>query len=94
MPRTRGKRAPFSCSFCGKRQDQVRRLIAGPNGVYICDQCIELCNEIIAEDPSTPQPQPSVEPGGRGTWRHLLARLARQRPGHWHSRVVRSAVAP
>lgn len=37
------------CSFCGKYQDQVRRLIAGP-GVYICDECIELCNEIIAEE--------------------------------------------
>ena len=37
------------CSFCGKEQDVVRRLVAGP-GVYICDECIELCNEIIAED--------------------------------------------
>lgn len=39
----------LKCSFCGKYQDQVRRLIAGP-GVYICDECIELCNEIIAEE--------------------------------------------
>ncbi len=39
----------FACSFCGKSQDQVRRLIAGPNGVYICDECVSLCNEIIAE---------------------------------------------
>ena len=37
------------CSFCGKRQDVVRKLVAGP-GVYICDECIDLCNEIIAED--------------------------------------------
>ncbi|MCR2043273.1 ATP-dependent Clp protease ATP-binding subunit ClpX [Anaerosalibacter massiliensis] len=37
------------CSFCGKPQDQVRRLIAGPN-VYICDECIELCREIIEEE--------------------------------------------
>lgn len=37
------------CSFCGKSQDQVRRLIAGP-GVYICDECIELCSEIIADE--------------------------------------------
>ncbi|MBU44983.1 MAG: ATP-dependent Clp protease ATP-binding subunit ClpX [Spirochaetaceae bacterium] len=37
------------CSFCGKEQDSVRRLVAGP-GVYICDECIELCNEIIAEE--------------------------------------------
>jgi len=37
------------CSFCGKYQDEVKRLIAGP-GVYICYDCIELCNEIIAEE--------------------------------------------
>jgi len=39
----------LKCSFCGKYQDQVKRLIAGP-GVYICDECVELCNEIIAEE--------------------------------------------
>lgn len=38
----------LKCSFCGKSQEQVRRLVAGPN-VYICDECIELCNEIIEE---------------------------------------------
>ena len=37
------------CSFCDKTQDQVRRIIAG-NGVYICDECIALCQEIIADD--------------------------------------------
>jgi ATP-dependent Clp protease ATP-binding subunit ClpX len=39
----------LKCSFCGKTQDQVKKLVAGP-GVYICDECIELCNEIIAEE--------------------------------------------
>lgn len=39
----------LKCSFCGKGQDQVRKLVAGP-GVYICDECIELCNEIIEEE--------------------------------------------
>ncbi|MFC1745169.1 ATP-dependent Clp protease ATP-binding subunit ClpX [Candidatus Riflebacteria bacterium] len=39
----------FKCSFCGKGQDQVKKLIAGPE-VYICDECIELCNEIIIEE--------------------------------------------
>ncbi len=39
----------LKCSFCGKSQKQVKKLIAGP-GVYICDECIELCNEIIAEE--------------------------------------------
>ncbi len=37
------------CSFCGKTQKQVKKLIAGP-GVYICDECIDLCNDIIAEE--------------------------------------------
>ncbi|MGM0681652.1 MAG: ClpX C4-type zinc finger protein, partial [Thermodesulfobacteriota bacterium] len=37
------------CSFCGKRQGEVKKLIAGPN-VYICDECIDLCNEIVSED--------------------------------------------
>jgi ATP-dependent Clp protease ATP-binding subunit ClpX len=39
----------LKCSFCGKSQEQVRKLVAGP-GVYICDECIELCNEIIEEE--------------------------------------------
>ena len=40
---------PLKCSFCGKSQKQVIKLIAGP-GVYICDECIELCVEIIEEE--------------------------------------------
>ncbi|HVM20766.1 MAG TPA: ClpX C4-type zinc finger protein, partial [Egibacteraceae bacterium] len=43
----------LKCSFCGKSQKQVKKLIAGP-GVYICDECIELCNEIIEEEFSEP----------------------------------------
>ncbi|HTE03972.1 MAG TPA: ClpX C4-type zinc finger protein, partial [bacterium] len=39
----------LKCSFCGKSQEQVRKLVAGP-GVYICDECIELCTEIIEEE--------------------------------------------
>ena len=41
--------AILTCSFCGKRQRQVERLIAGP-GVYICNECIDLCVEIIAQE--------------------------------------------
>ena len=41
--------AHLKCSFCGKSQEQVRKLIAGP-GVYICDECVELCNEILEEE--------------------------------------------
>ncbi len=46
---TDGEKGQLKCSFCGKFQDQVKRLVAGP-GVYICDECIELCNEIIEEE--------------------------------------------
>ena len=38
------------CSFCGKAQEQVRKLIAGPKGVYICDECVEICSDIIEEE--------------------------------------------
>jgi hypothetical protein len=44
------RRRDARCSFCGKRQDQVRKLVAGP-GVYICDHCIKLCNEVLDADP-------------------------------------------
>ncbi|MEG6523156.1 ATP-dependent Clp protease ATP-binding subunit ClpX [Desulfotomaculum sp. 1211_IL3151] len=43
------EKGQLKCSFCGKMQDQVKKLVAGP-GVYICDECIELCNEIIEEE--------------------------------------------
>ena len=38
------------CSFCNKTQNQVRKLIAGPNGAYICDECVDICAEIIEEE--------------------------------------------
>ena len=50
----------LKCSFCGKSQKQVRKLIGG-SGVYICNECVDLCNEIIAED-SEPTSQPSSLP--------------------------------
>jgi ATP-dependent Clp protease ATP-binding subunit ClpX len=49
MARTREGGGALKCSFCGKSQNDVRKLIAGPT-VYICDECIELCNDIIAEE--------------------------------------------
>ena len=45
----KGPKVPYRCSFCGKSQEQVRKLIAG-QGVYICDECINLCQEIIEEE--------------------------------------------
>jgi ATP-dependent Clp protease ATP-binding subunit ClpX len=63
----------LKCSFCGKSQEQVRKLIAGP-GVYICDECVELCNEILDEELmeegaalSSPVPQSEPKPPKRKT---------------------------
>lgn len=79
MARTRGR---LACSFCGKRQDQVQRLIAGP-GVYICAECVGLCNEILADDAQL-SPGPGRVPGAAPHapqrrdalpwWRRLLRR--------------------
>ena len=49
MPNFGDDKAQLKCSFCGKTQEQVKKLIAGP-GVYICDECVDLCNDIITED--------------------------------------------
>ena len=46
---SKGTKVPYRCSFCGKSQEQVRKLNAG-QGVYICDECINLCQEIIEEE--------------------------------------------
>ncbi|MDG2989381.1 ATP-dependent protease ATP-binding subunit ClpX [Candidatus Synechococcus calcipolaris G9] len=62
--------AHLKCSFCGKSQEQVRKLIAGP-GVYICDECVELCNEILDEELSSvtsgspPRREQSARPSSR-----------------------------
>jgi ATP-dependent Clp protease ATP-binding subunit ClpX len=54
---SKGPKVPYRCSFCGKSQEQVRKLIAG-QGVYICDECINLCQEIIEEEMlETPRPK-------------------------------------
>ncbi|TMF57913.1 MAG: hypothetical protein E6I22_03075 [Chloroflexi bacterium] len=74
-----GKLATARCSFCGKRQEQVRRLVAGP-GVYICDQCIALSNQIMNEaPPDTPSEAASSKgkPGRPGRWRSKLFRFPR-----------------
>jgi alkylhydroperoxidase/carboxymuconolactone decarboxylase family protein YurZ len=62
-------RVQYRCSFCGKSQEQVQRLIAGPGGVYICNECINLCHEIIEQEQAgAPSPKPPVAesalPGG------------------------------
>ena len=57
---TRGSSANYQCSFCGKAQAQVKRLIAGPDRVFICDECVTLCEQIISEE----SPAPSSESTG------------------------------
>ena len=44
------ERKPIVCSFCGKRHGQVRKLISGPEGIFICNECVELCAELIEEE--------------------------------------------
>jgi ATP-dependent Clp protease ATP-binding subunit ClpX len=74
MNTTRGGRVHYRCSFCNKGQEEVRRLIAGPNQVYICDECVQLCREIIEEEePAAPRVEPSFV--GIPTPRELYERL-------------------
>ena len=73
MTEREDRRRHTRCSFCNKGQDQVRKLIAGP-GVYICDQCIELCQEVLEEDSRvTParRPRTSVVPNPQAIWESL-----------------------
>ena len=68
-----------NCSFCGKSRIEVAHLIAGP-GVYICDECIEMCHEIITEGgPAGSSPPDRPTPGWAVADRHLLARVTEVR---------------
>jgi len=49
----------LACSFCGKSQREVRKLIAGPS-IYVCDECIKVCNDLIATDVERTMPPPTV----------------------------------
>jgi ATP-dependent Clp protease ATP-binding subunit ClpX len=53
----------FRCSFCGKSSDQVRKLMSGPNGIFICDECVELCAEILDEEMDYPRSSGSAIDG-------------------------------
>jgi hypothetical protein len=79
-------RPVLRCSFCGKKQGEVR-LVAGPRGVYICNLCIALCNEILAHDtpPNTPLPP---EPADRRTDPEPPGRPLE--PGGWVRTVISS----
>ncbi|MGH7610804.1 MAG: ATP-dependent Clp protease ATP-binding subunit ClpX [Candidatus Dormibacteria bacterium] len=79
------------CSFCNKSQEQVRKLIAGP-GVYICDQCIELCQEVLEEDSrstTTKRSRTSVVPNPEAIWNSLNQYVVGQDPA---KRVLAVAV--
>jgi hypothetical protein len=74
------------CSFCGKAQDQVRKLVAGP-GVYICDGCIQLCNEVISTEPPR-RPQD----GSPGQWVATTGLVCRNGPLGWFRNLFRQQV--
>ncbi|HAG69766.1 MAG TPA: ATP-dependent Clp protease ATP-binding subunit ClpX, partial [Lachnospiraceae bacterium] len=50
MAGRKDKDETICCSFCGKSQEYARKLISGPNGVYICDECIEICADILEDE--------------------------------------------
>ncbi|MDI3543134.1 MAG: ATP-dependent Clp protease ATP-binding subunit ClpX [Candidatus Atribacteria bacterium] len=60
MPKFEEEKLKLRCSFCGKNQSEVKKLIVGP-GVYICDECVELCNGIIKEDDKSRKPDLALE---------------------------------
>lgn len=63
------------CSFCRRAHDEVNRLIAGPEGVYICDECVELCREILSEDNSLPKNSSDYKVARVPTPREIVAHL-------------------
>jgi len=86
MLRAMAKRQLGRCSFCGKTQDQVRKLVAGP-GVFICSDCVQLCTEVLAAEPP---PRPSD--GSPGQWVSTTARVRRRRPLGWFRNLFRLQV--
>lgn len=65
------------CSFCGKYQDEVEKIVAGPNGIYICEECVEICNRILLEDITTPKGKEKVDA-------ELLEKAEIPSPAHIH----------
>ncbi|HEU5329998.1 MAG TPA: thiamine phosphate synthase [Thermomicrobiales bacterium] len=80
MFRKRDQPQTYHCSFCGKSQQDVRRMVAGPGAVYICDECIALCGQIVREEESG-QPTVTARPAlSLGVYVVTDERLASGRP--------------
>ncbi len=93
------KHPRFCCSFCGKSRDQVHRLVAGPYGVYICDVCVALCNEIITDEehPMSCQQHEGARPAADRReapwWQRLVRRWPESRRGESLRMTVRQLIA-
>ena len=87
---TRSNRVQYNCSFCGKSQDQVKRLIAGPGSVYICNECVDLCQEIISEETQTGKTGAKTGERKIRTPQELVAQLDEYIVGQDHTKRVLS----
>lgn len=65
MPHSEQATTQLSCSFCSKRQPEVRKLIAGHGGVAICDECLDVCNDLVADSLHRPSTR---DEGERVSW--------------------------
>ena len=89
MANSKNSRVQYHCSFCGKNQDQVRRLIAGPGAVYICDECVDLCKEIINEE-SNQAPKNRAATGKLPTPKRIYEQLSEYVIGQERAKKVLS----
>jgi ATP-dependent Clp protease ATP-binding subunit ClpX len=85
----RSRRTSHVCSFCKRQQDQVSRLIAGPDSVYICDECVDLCKEILADE-ETQEPDGDVFMPRVPSPKEIFARLNEYVIGQDHAKRVLS----
>ena len=84
----RGSRVQYHCSFCGKNQEQVKRLIAGPGAVYICDECVELCQEIISEESTSGRSRTRGDGMLAKTPQQIVEKLSEYIVGQEHTKRV------